>query len=79
MTKISHLTSVHPRYDTRIFIKQCCSLAKLENYEVNLVVADNKGREVNNNVNIYDVGKLDSRILRILKTTNRVFKSRPTR
>ena len=74
MTKISHLTSVHPRYDTRIFIKQCCSLAKLENYEVNLVVADNKGREVNNSVNIYDVGKLDSRILRILKTTNRVFK-----
>jgi len=74
MTKISHLTSVHPRYDTRIFIKQCCSLARLENYEVNLVVADNNGPEVNNNVNIYDVGKLDSRIMRIFKTTNNVFK-----
>lgn len=41
---------------------------------MNLIVADNKGQEVNNNVIIYDVGKFNSRIKRILKTTNLVFK-----
>jgi len=42
-TKITHLTSAHQRYDTRIFIKMCSSLAKNENYKVSLVVADGKG------------------------------------
>lgn len=74
ITKISHLTSVHPRYDTRIFIKQCSSLAKLKTYRVNLVVADGNGAEINNNVNIYDVGKLNSRVKRIFKTTYMVLK-----
>jgi len=42
MSKIknSHLTSVHPRYATRIFIKECTSLAKIDDYNVNLIVAD---------------------------------------
>jgi len=51
MVKITHLTSAHPRYDTRIFIKECSSLAKIENYEVSLIVADNKGDETKNGVN----------------------------
>jgi len=72
--KITHLTSAHPRYDTRIFIKMCSSLAKIENYEVNLVVADNKGNEYKNSVNIVDVGKENGRINRILKTTKKVYK-----
>ena len=71
--KIAHLTSVHPRYDTRIFIKMCSSLAQ-KNYDVSLVVADGKTNETKNNVNIYDVGKLDGRINRILKTTQNVYK-----
>lgn len=70
-TKIVHLTSAHPRYDTRIFIKMCCSLAK--KYSVTLIVADGQGDEVKNNVTICDVGKSDSRIKRILGTTKRVF------
>ena len=73
-TKITHLTSAHPRYDIRIFIKECNSLAKIKNYEVSLIVADDKGDEVKNNVNIYDVGKLQGRVNRIFKTTKNVLK-----
>lgn len=39
-TKITHLTSAHQRYDTRIFLKMCSSLATTENYKVNLVAND---------------------------------------
>ena len=73
-TKITHLTSAHPRYDTRIFIKMCSSLAKKQNYKVSLIVADDKGDEVKNGVNIFDVGKQNGRLNRILKTTKDVYK-----
>ena len=74
LIKITHLTSAHPRYDTRIFIKMCNSLAAIENYEVKLVVADGKGLEVKNNVNIFDVGaKTGGRISRMTKTVKKVF------
>ncbi|MDD5548465.1 MAG: hypothetical protein PHI79_02585 [Sulfurovaceae bacterium] len=43
--KITHLTSAHPRYDTRIF-KICSSLVANKNHEASLVVADSKGDEV---------------------------------
>lgn len=73
-TKITHLTSAHPRYDTRIFIKMCSSLASKENYKVSLVVADGKGDEIKNNVNIFDVGaKTGGRISRMTKTVKKVF------
>ncbi|UUZ54930.1 glycosyltransferase family 4 protein [Massilia sp. H-1] len=42
MDRIAHLTSAHPRHDTRIFIKQCQKLAQ-HGYEVSLVVADGLG------------------------------------
>lgn len=71
--KIAHLSSAHPRYDTRIFVKECTSLAKNESYEVNLIIADGKGNERKNNVNIYDVGKLKGRFSRIFKTTKLVY------
>ena len=69
---ITHLTSVHPRYDTRIFLKECTSLAK--KYQVNLVVADGKGDEVKNGVSLYDVGKESGRLNRILKTPKKILK-----
>ncbi|QKE28148.1 glycosyltransferase, family 1 [Arcobacter acticola] len=73
-TKITHLTSAHGRYDTRIFLKMCSSLAKNENYEVSLVVADGKGNEVKNGVNIVDVGaKTGGRISRMTRTVKKVF------
>ena len=70
--KIVHLTSAHPRFDTRIFVKQCGSLADI--YDVYLVVADGKGYETKNNVHILDIGKFDGRKNRILNATKAVYK-----
>lgn len=69
---LAHLSSVHPRNDTRIFIKQCRSLVS-HGYEVTLVVADDKGDERKDGVMIVDVGRLSGRFSRMLKTTQRVF------
>jgi len=73
-TKVTHLTSVHSRYDTRIFLKECVSLAKESNYSVNLVVADGLPNEVKSQVHIYDVGLSGSRMGRALGVTKRVLK-----
>ncbi|MDR9498530.1 MAG: glycosyltransferase family 4 protein [Hydrogenovibrio sp.] len=71
--KIAHLTSAHPRYDTRIFIKMCSSLAA-NGYYVSLVVADGQGDEVKNGVSIVDVGaKTGGRLSRMMKAVKRVF------
>lgn len=69
LVEITHLTSVHPRYDTRVFFRECLSLAKQECYQVNLLVADNLGDECKSGVNIFDVKKLNGRFQRIVKTT----------
>jgi len=69
--KIAHLTSVHPRFDTRIFLKECTSLAN-NGYSVSLVVADGKGDETKNNVSIYDVGASKGRMDRIRNAPDRV-------
>lgn len=69
---LAHLSSVHPRNDTRIFIKQCCSLAS-HGYDVTFVVADSKGDELRSGVKIVDVGRLSGRLTRMLKTTEKVF------
>lgn len=73
MVKIVHLTSAHPRYDTRIFVKECISLSKIENYEVYLIVADGLGNEIKEGVHFYDVGKSNGRLDRIFKTTKKIF------
>lgn len=69
--KIAHLSSAHPRYDTRIFAKQCRSLAAA-GYEVSLVVADGKGEETLDGVAIVDVGRSGSRLGRMAGATRRV-------
>jgi glycosyltransferase involved in cell wall biosynthesis len=71
MCKIVHLTSAHPRNDTRIFMKQCRTLAA-QGYDVTLVVADDLGDEYRDGVAIVDVGRLPGRLKRILSTTRRV-------
>jgi glycosyltransferase involved in cell wall biosynthesis len=70
--KIAHLTSVHARNDTRIFIKQCRTLAG-HGYDVTLVVADGKGAERRDGVTIADVGCLPGRLNRMFSTARRVF------
>jgi glycosyltransferase involved in cell wall biosynthesis len=66
-TSICHFTSVHVRYDVRIFHKQCQTLARA-GYKVNLVVADGKGDEIKDNIRIHDVGKMPNRIMRFMFT-----------
>jgi glycosyltransferase involved in cell wall biosynthesis len=69
--RIAHLTSVHPRTDTRIFLKECTSLAT-DGYSVSLVIADGKGTEEKNGVVIYDVGASKGRLDRIRNAPGRV-------
>jgi len=72
--KVCHLTSAHPRYDTRIFIKECSSLAT-NGHEVSLIVADDLGDELKGGVKILDVGKNNSgRLSRFTKTTRNVYR-----
>jgi len=71
---VAHLTSVHPRNDTRIFYKQCKSLAKA-GYRVTLIVADGNGDADIDDVSIRDVGKSTSRLGRITGTTRRIYEA----
>jgi len=71
--KVAHLTSVHPRCDTRIFLKMCRSLAAA-GYDVSLIVADGKGGEVRNGVKIVDVDVSSGRFDRMVGATRRVLK-----
>lgn len=69
---VCHLTSVHNRYDNRIFFKECCSLAS-HGWEVHFIVADDKGDEVKSKVNIWDVGSDNGRCKRFFRTTRKVY------
>lgn len=60
---IAHLSTVHPRSDTRIFEKMCCSLAEL-GHTVTLYVADGLGNSKARGVQIIDIGKPRSRLRR---------------
>jgi len=70
---VAHLTSVHPRYDTRIFVKECSSLSG-EGYDVTLIVADGRGDEVKNGIDIVDVGKAGGRVSRMVSIVYRIYR-----
>ena len=71
--KVCHVTSVHQRYDTRIFYKECASLAKA-GYDVTLLVADNKGPETRDGVKIISADfKPKSRWERIFNASRVMF------
>lgn len=69
--RIIHLTSVHPRSDVRIFLKECRSLARA-GYDVSLVVADGKGDEARDGVILFDVGDSNGRLHRMWRSTSRI-------
>jgi glycosyltransferase involved in cell wall biosynthesis len=71
--KVAHLTSAHPRVDTRIFLKECRSLA-VSGYDVHLVVADGLGDAELSGVSIHDVGRLPGRLNRMCRTTFKVLR-----
>ena len=73
-TTICHLTTVHPRYDTRIFLKQARSLA-CSGYTVFLVVADGNGDERRGGVAILDAGRrATNRVARMTVTIRKVYR-----
>jgi len=72
--RICHLTSVHSRYDERIFLKELKSLKKTD-FDTYLIVADGKGNEITEEgIKILDVGKPRNRKERVLDITNRIYK-----
>lgn len=77
MSSICHLTTVHPRFDGRVFQKECVSIA-FQGYQTYLIVADGLGEQKRKNVIIYDIGK--SRYGRlgraVFKTTSMFFTAR---
>jgi len=68
---ICHLTSVHTRFDVRIFIKQCRSLLTY-GYKVTLIVADGLGDQMEEGISILDIGQEKGRLARIRKLPKRI-------
>ena len=63
--QLVHLSTVHPRNDTRIFIKQVATLFSAMPLEVSLVVADGLGDSTPAGLPpVYDLGKLPARRFR---------------
>lgn len=64
MAVIVHVTSVHARTDTRVFLKECRSLAQ-RGHAVTLLVADGLGSEVRDGVRIESVSEAKGRLKRM--------------
>ncbi|MGC6440640.1 MAG: glycosyltransferase family 4 protein [Candidatus Puniceispirillaceae bacterium] len=70
---IAHLTSAHPRFDTRVFAKMCTSVVA-KGWHCSLVVADGKGDAQKDGVHIYDIGKPANRFQRMVSATYHVYR-----
>lgn len=71
--KICNLTSVHPRYDVRIFHKQCW--AQSLQGKAHLVVSDNGKDEIKDNIHIHSVKGYRNRFLRITLAVWNVYRT----
>ena len=75
MATVIHVTTVHPRRDVRIWVKECRSLAGNEGRNVVLAVADSLGDEQIEGVQVLDLGRLPvGRPGRMLMGSWRVFR-----
>jgi len=72
MMKVCHITSVHIPFDTRIFYKECRSLAKA-GYEVHLVAKHDRDETIEG-IHIHAVPSRKSKIKRMVFTTWNVYK-----
>ncbi len=74
MTRVCHMTSVHPWNDVRIFHKECRSLAT-QGFEVHLVACAPESF-CRNGVNVHAVAKAEGgRLARMLVTATRVYRA----
>lgn len=71
--KVIHLTSAHPRYDARIFLKQCRSIAAA-GHRVALIVADGLPDEAQDGVRIIGLPRPKGRVGRMVGTTRAVLR-----
>ena len=72
--KVCHFTSVHPRFDTRIFYKQCKTLVS-SGFDVSLVVADGLEDEIADGIKIYNVKNRDAgRLVRMTWIVSKVYR-----
>jgi len=71
--KVVHFSSVHSCFDTRIFIKECKTLAKA-GYDVVLAVSHNKD-EIVDGVKIKSISKPKNRLERMFKTVFDIYRS----
>ena len=62
--KILHLTTVHNRYDTRIFYNMCQSLSS--SFDVSLYVLDGKDNERIHNISIKSLGVAHTKLRRLI-------------
>ena len=62
--KILHLSTVHNRYDTRIFYNMCQSLSS--SFDVSLYVLDGKDNECINNISIKSLGTAQTKLRRLI-------------
>ncbi len=75
MVRVCHMTSVHTRYDIRIFQKECVSLAEA-GFEVYLVVNDVYADEVKNAIHIRSTSyQAKSRMERMLHAARKVYQT----
>jgi glycosyltransferase involved in cell wall biosynthesis len=72
MVKVCHISSAHGTFDTRILLKECCSLSA-NGYDVTLVIPGVKDEDFNG-VKIRTVKKRSGRISRMTLTVFSVFR-----
>ncbi len=70
--KVCHMTSIHPAMDTRIFYKECRSLAEA-GYDITLIAHHNKKEEEIDGVKIVSFPSFKNRFFRMLLSPLRMF------